>query len=94
MKSAVSLFVEITLMPGSYHTFHYVGERNPVNWFRLPLNFSDAVKACEANGSRLVKNITLDEISINNFEILTFVFFNPEHEFVRSHSLFYRLDSF
>ena len=87
MKSAVSLFVEIKRMPKSYQVFHYIGDRNPDNWFRMPLEFSEAVKVCEQAGFQPVKNLTVEEIVINHFEKFIFVFFDSEHTFLSSHSL-------
>jgi hypothetical protein len=79
--------VESPRMPETYQVFHSVGEKNPSNWFRLPIDFTTAVTVIETNGYQSSKNLTAEEIAINNTEAWTIVFFDSEHKFQRVYSL-------
>ncbi len=84
MKVIVSLFVEIKRIPGTFHVFHYVGDRHATDWFRMPINFIDAVKVLEVNKFDNIKTITAEEIVLNNCECWVIIWFTSENEFVRT----------
>ncbi len=84
MKSIISLFVEIKRNPGQYESFHYSSRRSSSNWFKLPLNFVNAIKVVEANGCNNIKNVTAEEIALNDCESWVIVRFDSEGDFVKA----------
>lgn len=84
MKYLITLMVETSMVPESYKAIHYTGDRSPENWFKLPMNFVNAVQVAEVNKFKRYDNITAEEIGINHMGAWAIVFFTPDHEYKSS----------
>lgn len=84
MKYLVSLLAENSRMPNTFHVQHYAGENSPTNWFKLPINFVNAVQVLEVNKFEHLKNVTAEEISICQPTTWMIIFFDSENEFLMS----------
>jgi hypothetical protein len=81
VKHCILLMSETGRGMNVYTSLHYIGERSPVQWFKLPIGWVDAVKLVEVNGYHSIDYITPQEMILNGINSLTIVLFDSENNF-------------